>query len=140
MKIQFLLLAGAIFFVSACAAPTPAPPSLAGTNWKLQSIMQNGAIQTPAAGTKVTLDFGNDGRVSGDSGCNHYGGTYETQGEILTIRELVQTLRACADQNGMNFEGAYLAGLQNAQIYERSGSQLTITFANGNGKLLFTAR
>ncbi len=139
MRVRFLLGALCILIVSACASPTPAAPALANTKWNLLSLAQSGATQTPVTGMQVTLEFSNDGHVSGNSGCNLYSGAYQTQGEILKIGELVMTERACADENAMNFETVYLTALQNAQLYEKRADRLTITFANGSGKLTYAS-
>lgn len=139
MKFGWIWYAGLIL-ITACAAQTPAPFRLAGSKWTLTNLTQNGTMQIPAAGTKITLEFSENGQVSGSSGCNSYGGTYKAQGEILDIGALVSTLRACVDPNAMKMEAAYVGALQEAQMFSKSADGLTITFANGSGKLEFTAQ
>ncbi len=136
-SVKLFFLTVALILFTACAAPTPSPFSLADTQWTLVSMTRDGVTKTPAAGRNVTLAFSRDGKVSGNSGCNSFGGNYETQGEVLKISALVSTLMACAENDAMEFEAAYVEALQNAQLYEKRGAELTITFANGNGKLVF---
>lgn len=145
MKIRFILCAATIFVLAACApvvplTPTATPFTLANSKWVLVSMVENGATRTPPTGAEIALDFSNDGKVGGNSGCNSYGGNYETQGEILKISTLVSTLMACAEAEKMEFEAAYVAGLQAAQMYERTADRLNISFGNGTGELVYRAR
>lgn len=145
MSVRYFLSALTVLLIAGCAPVVPPTPKatpfmLADTKWTLTSMVQNGATRTPPAGTEITLDFTSDGKVGGNSGCNSYGGTYEAQGEILKISALVSTLMACAESEKMDFEAAYVAGLQAAQMFERTADQLSVTFGNGTGKLVFRAR
>lgn len=134
MPRKIFLLCAALVLV-ACASPTPNPFSLTDTQWRLVSVTENGATKTPPTGIIVTLHFARDKQVRGNAGCNSFSGTYETQGEILKITALASTLMACLETEKMEFEGVYLLALQNAQLFEKRGNALTITFANGNGRL-----
>lgn len=136
MKIHWLGIL-ALFGLAACATQTQTPFTLAGSKWTLTGMTQNGTMQQPVAGIQVTLEFSQDGQVTGNSGCNSYSGKFETQGEILKISSLASTLRACADANAMAFESGYQTGLAGAQTFQRTGNQLTIMFGNGTGKLEF---
>jgi heat shock protein HslJ len=52
---------------------TPAPTSLAGTNWDVISYNNgNQAVVTLINGTTITARFGEDGHVTGHAGCNAY--------------------------------------------------------------------
>lgn len=128
----------AIFFLLlfvACIAQTPNPFALADTKWELVSITENGATKTPVPGATVTLNFARDNKVSGNAGCNSYNGAYEAQGEILKIGTLAVTAMACLENDKMEMEAAFLTALQDAQLFEKRGNELTLTFANGKGKL-----
>jgi heat shock protein HslJ len=46
--------------------------SLAGTRWALQALGRDAVPRTPA----VTLNFGLDGQITGNDGCNQYQGGY----------------------------------------------------------------
>jgi heat shock protein HslJ len=140
MNLRFILTVATILAFAACSSQTTTPFTLADSKWTLTGIMQKGTTRTPVTGTNVTLDFTRDGKVNGSAGCNSYGGTFETQGEILKISTLAVTLMACVETEKMEFESAFLEGLQGAQLFERSADQLTITVANGNGKLVFRPR
>ncbi|MBI4675733.1 MAG: META domain-containing protein [Chloroflexi bacterium] len=125
----------ALYLMSACAARPPAPFQLANTRWTLTSMTWNGA-PLPLAAQVPTLEFQAD-KLSGNAGCNSYGGNYKTLGEIIQVEQLQMTLMACADANIMAQESAYLQALSSAKLYEAREDTLKITYGDGNGLLTF---
>jgi heat shock protein HslJ len=118
-----------------------APAGLPGTSWKVTSY-NNGkqAVVGLIAGSKVTLSFGADGQVSGNSGCNTYSGGYEASDKTLKIGPLASTMMACESPTGvMEQEQQYLAALQNAATFEIAGDTLTIRDAGGAMQVVATA-
>lgn len=111
--------------LSACGPGTSQDP-LAGTSWMLTSIGNQGVVP----GSNVTLSF-QDGRASGNAGCNSYGGEYQLKGDTLKIEQLVSTLMACADSSMMDQETTYLEFLRNAQRFELADGQLQIYRSDG---------
>ena len=95
-----------------------ATADLAGTNWVMTAL----GGQPPVAGTVVSLDFTSATAVSGNSGCNGYGGTYETDGFHIQFGPLVGTLMACLDEGVMEQETAFRSALENAVFYEISAA------------------
>ena len=54
---------------------------LAGTSWQLVRFRgSDDTVLTPDDGTKYTISFGSDGRVSGRIDCNRGGGTWRSSG------------------------------------------------------------
>jgi heat shock protein HslJ len=105
---------------------------LTGTNWVLTDTVSLGV---PLSGTSVTAQFGTDGRLAGNSGCNSYTTTYKTSGSNMSISATIAgSLVACAGATGA-VEQAYLAKLPTATSFSISGSTLTL-FGTGNTKLL----
>ncbi|MCC7161504.1 MAG: META domain-containing protein, partial [Anaerolineae bacterium] len=120
----------ATLVVAKVAAP---PPGLGGTKWDVVNL-NNGkqAVVSVLEGPKLTLAFGADNRVGGNSGCNTFSGTYESGDGKLTIGPLASTLMACPEPAGvMEQEAQYLAALQKAATYEIAGDTLTIRDAEG---------
>ena len=79
------------------------------------------------AGTTLTADFGKDGTLSGNSGCNTYSGGYKVNGDQITIGPLASTMMACSDPVGvMEQEAQYLAALQSAATYQIEGNVLQL--------------
>ena len=64
----------------------------------------------------VTLDFGDDGSLSGSSGCNRLATSYELTGESLSIRQGAGTMMAC-DQPIMDQERAFLDLLSQVNLF-----------------------
>jgi len=86
-------------------------------------------------GVEVTGIFtpgedGQDNALNGTAGCNSYFGSYTIEGQNLAISPLGATRMMCDDQI-MQVESAFLAGLENAQSYQTVLKQLTITTASG---------
>jgi heat shock protein HslJ len=122
-------------------ATARAPINLIGTPWTV-TMYNNGrqAVVGLINGTEISLNFGADGRVSGNSGCNTYSGGYETSGDQLKVGPLVSTMMACAAPEGvMDQEQQYLAALQNAATYDITDNQLTIRDAGGAMQVVATA-
>jgi heat shock protein HslJ len=77
---------------------------LQGPEWTVDEI----GGKAPATDSKVTLNFGADGSLSGSSSCNRLVTTYTLTGESLAIAQGAGTMMAC-EQPVMDQEGAFLA-------------------------------
>lgn len=118
------------------------PQGLAGTSWDVTNY-NNGrqAVVGLVSGTAITLDFGNDARVSGSAGCNNYTGGYESTDTTLKVSALASTQKACPSPEGiMEQEQQYLAALQNSATYEISGATLTIRDGSGATQVIAAKR
>lgn len=56
----------------------------------------NGAA--PYAGSVVSVTFGNDGRISGETGCNNFMGSYTAEGKSIGIGPLATTRKLCTPE------------------------------------------
>ena len=110
---------------------------LTGTEWRLVSFGSAGSETNLVAGTTVTLKFGEDGRASGSSGCNSYGGTYQVRGDNISFGRLISTKRACLDQNANQQESRFLSALEAANRFRLSSDRLTILSDRGRSALNF---
>ena len=112
---------------------------LAGTDWVLDSYTTRGDSVSPViAGTTVTAKFSPDGNVTGNAGCNHYGGGYLLEGTNISVSSLFSTLMYCGEPEGvMEQEARYLALLGNASSYRVRGDRLTLTDEEGTDLLFF---
>jgi heat shock protein HslJ len=116
--------------------------SIAGS-WRLVNLTESSAPtpMVPPQTTALTADFADD-RISGSGGCNRFMGSYQTEGEQLSISPLASTRMAC-EEAVMNQEMKYLMALQGAQRYEvNQPGQLQIFYQTeqGSGVLRFTAQ
>lgn len=102
------LLLPIILAVACTPISDDANGGLVNTTWTVISI--NGIATIP---TRPTLVFASDGSVSGTSSCNGYSGSFRTDGERITIRQLSTTLMGCEAQP-MAQETAFNSGLSGA--------------------------
>ena len=101
---------------------------LAGTSWEVTAYNNgNQAVVGVLEGTTLTASFGNDGNLSGNSGCNQYSGAYTVNDGEITIGPLASTMMMCSDPAGvMDQEAQFLAALQNAASYRIEGNVLEL--------------
>lgn len=104
---------------------------LAGTSWEAIGY-NNGkqAVTSVVAGAAITANFGKDGQLTGNDGCNDYNGPYKVTGNQISIGPLATTRMAC-DQALMDQETQYLAALQSAATYAIEGKVLELRTKDG---------
>lgn len=112
-------------------SPLPAA-SLTGATWRVTGYNNGrGGVVSVLAGTQLTALFGDEGRISGDSGCNMYMGPYSTAGRTISIGPLASTRRACLSAEANNQEQAFLAALARATRYDLTGDRLSLRDDDG---------
>lgn len=115
--------------------------SLSGS-WRLVNMtLSEPTPMIPLPTTELTADF-SDGRISGSGGCNRFMGSYQTQGEQLSVSPLASTFKAC-ESPILDQETRYLMALQGAQQYEIDNQgQLIISYQTEqeSGILRFAAQ
>jgi heat shock protein HslJ len=125
-RLTFPLLVLALF-LAACSGSSS---GLTGVTWKLVSYGPPGDELAAVTDVVTSLVFGEDGKVSGNMGCNSFGGDYTASGSQITFGPLASTLMAC-DPPIMNQETGVLGILSGKVDYKVSGTLLTITNADG---------
>ena len=114
--------------------------ALQGVRWVLVSYLNAaGETVTALADREVTAEFGPDGRVAGNGGCNRYFASYTVDGGNLTIGQAGSTMMACEPVEIMNQEAAFLAALGSAAAWHVEGEQLHILNAADETIILFQA-
>lgn len=88
---------------------------LTGTEWVVENIADGGIIDS----SRVTLNFGPNGQLSGRASCNTYHGQYELTGERLKVGQMAMTMMACAPALNKQ-EQRFTRILQNAQGFDIS--------------------
>jgi len=111
-----------------------AVPRLDGTEWTLTAI---GDTPT-AADSQLTIRFDEEGRVSGETGCNRFMGSYRLNELSLTISQLASTRRACPSAALSQQEQAYLRALESVESYRAGRGQLVLITDSGQ-TLTFSA-
>ncbi len=105
---------------------------LSSSNWFVSSYNNgNQAVTSVLADSEITVAFNNDGTISGNAGCNSFSGSYVTEGINVTISDLLNTLKACDQPEGiMGQETQFLNALSIVSTYRIEGSQLEMRSAD----------
>lgn len=105
--------------------PPPGQPPLADTAWVLESYGDPSSPSTVLSGTEITVYFDGHAEVTGEAGCNSYGGTYASDLDgSLEIGDITQTEMFCVEPGVMEQETLYLDLLRDARRYEYVNDRL----------------
>lgn len=121
-----LLCSLAPFAVASAGAP--AKP-LEGVSWRLTGLPGQDAKALAALPRPVTVRF-ERGRVAGTSGCNRLTGSYEVEGDRVTLGPLAGTMMACPEP-AMTIEAAFRAAFSGVVRYAVEGERLRLTVEKG---------
>lgn len=116
--------------------------NLVGTAWEVTAF-NNGreAVVGVLLGTDISANFGGDGKVSGNAGCNDYFASFAVDGDAIEIEQAGSTLRLCVDPAGvMEQEAEYLAALASAATYNIEGNMLQMRTAADQLAVIMTRR
>ncbi|MDM8531299.1 META domain-containing protein [Anaerolineales bacterium HSG25] len=104
--------------------------TLAGSSWivTFYNNGQQGAVSVIAE-TEITAVFGEDGTLSGSSGCNTYKTTYEAVDGTISIGPAITTRMAC--EGVMDQESQYLTALSTASTYTIELDSMDMRTAEG---------
>lgn len=118
-----------VFLLTACG--TPESP-LEDSEWVLTSFTIDGESRAVLPDTQVILTFdAEEKQLSGNAGCNLYGGGYEINGSKLkAVEPLYMTEMYCGDERDRQ-EREYLKVLQSAESFEVDGDMLRIDGSKG---------
>lgn len=118
------------------AGSVTARPALENTKWKLTEMGSVGAEMPELTEVEINLEFDDQGRAGGNSGCNRYGGAYQLDGDTIKFGEMMSTMMAC-EETRMQLEQNYLAALRSAGRIEFGQDSLTIHYGDGGARLVF---
>ncbi|WP_328938052.1 META domain-containing protein [Streptomyces tauricus] len=115
----------------AASVGTRQDTGLTGKQWNVDSVTADGKTQDAPAGAHV--EFGKDGKVGGNYGCNHFGATAEIEGDTITIGDdTVKTEMACTADGAMSFESKLGEAISDSTIKaEVNDDKLTLTTEDG---------
>jgi len=133
-KILSLLIAA--FVLTACSGSGSA--SISGA-WKLVSYGPASNLTPAAPGVETSIEFGSDGNLSANVGCNGFGGDFKVDGDTITFSQMMSTMMFCEGPVGEQ-ETAALAVFQGSATFILDGDTMTITSAGGNSVLVLARR
>ncbi len=85
---------------------------LRGDEWAVEDLAGAAVV----GGSRITINFRDDGRLSGRASCNEYAGEYSFTGEGLAISKTVRTKKLC-EPSLMRQEEAFLELLENVRMF-----------------------
>ncbi|WP_017445134.1 META domain-containing protein [Gayadomonas joobiniege] len=115
-------------FLMACSNE---PPQGA---WQLDSLLGDSLLKE----SKITLEFAEDERVFGNSGCNQYTGSYRFTDGKLDVGQLASTKRACVGPV-MEQETKFLKALENSVEFKEQAGQMLAYDADGNALFVMSS-
>jgi heat shock protein HslJ len=119
MLLPFIAVAMVELMALGTPAAADAAEKLAGSEWGVPGE------------DKPYLQFTSGGKVAGSSGCNRFGGSYETADDgSISIGPLFSTKMAC-EEPVMSKEMQFLEMLQGAKRFERNGTRLALLDQSG---------
>jgi heat shock protein HslJ len=110
----------------------PEPAELVGA-WLLEDLGGRGVMDM----VQTTIVFDDEGRVSGNGGCNRYTGSYTFEDGDLGFGPLAATKRMCPEAV-MNQETGFFVALDEVERVAVDGPFLLISFAGSEMPLRFT--
>jgi heat shock protein HslJ len=132
---KFVVSLVALLILVACASGNSA--SITGT-WSLVSYGLASEQKPAAADVDTSIEF-KDGQMTGNVGCNGFGGKYEVDGDKITFSEVMSTLMFCEGPVGDQELGT-LAVLRESATYALDGDTLTITSADDNSMVVLARK
>ena len=107
--------------------------------WNLLSIDTEDDSLIPADPTKFTVQFLDGGNVFVGLDCNGGGGSYEIDGDSLSITNLIQTLMFCGDDSIDQEFSAALLEVNGFAINSDASDQLALILDGDGAQILFSA-
>jgi heat shock protein HslJ len=139
-----VLIIGITVLGTGCAGEPVTNEPFEATTWVLVSYGDPGDPQAALEDVEVTAVFSREsetgpGELNGFAGCNNYFGSFETDGNKLTIGDMGSTEMAC-EEAIMDQEAQYLSALAAADSYSIEGDRLEISYDGGAEVLTFVAK
>jgi heat shock protein HslJ len=103
---------------------------ITGKYWKVESVTVGGTKH--AAPADAHIEFGEDGKVGGNYGCNSFGASAQVKGDTVQVGSARKTEMAC-EKGPMEFESKLSSALSDSSVKaEVKGDKLTLTTKNGH--------
>jgi putative lipoprotein len=117
--------------------PNPGSAPLENTYWKLTSLGGSPIVSASRQREAHLILQPANRRVTGSGGCNRLSGSYQLNGDRISLGRVASTMMACVD--GMKTEQAFLKALGRAIRWRISGQRLELLDAAGTPLASFEA-
>ena len=125
-----------IIFLWGVSSGTPSVTS--GSEWTLESYTDATGILVPViTGSEITVRFGRDANITGNSGCNQYVAAYLVKGSLIAITYPISTKIACNKPGIMQQENAYIFDLSQVTSIQQSAGEMKLSDKNNKIILIF---
>jgi heat shock protein HslJ len=124
--------------VKGTATSRAATESLENTYWKLMHLGDAPVTVASRQAEPHLIINSLTRRAGGSGGCNRFGGSYELNGDRLSLGPMAATMMACAEGTGT--EKAFLEALGRVSGWRITGQQLELLDAAGKVVAPFEAR
>ena len=130
MKRNSLIILLAAGLMAACESSTSTSDlSQVEGVWELQVFeLNDGSVQQVPDTQTFTLSFEADGSVHAEVDCNRCNGSYETEGNSITMGLMACTLAACPPGS---LDHQFQTALGSATSFVRTGVELSVRYAGG---------
>ncbi|ETX09982.1 hypothetical protein MUS1_04975 [Marinomonas ushuaiensis DSM 15871] len=99
--------------------------------WQVEDIDLGGVIDS----SMMTIEFDDQGRVSGSTGCNRYTAEIDVEGDTFLVSKAASTRRLCAPSLNLQ-EQRFLSALNDVTHYEFNGHNALIVLDAENSQRL----
>jgi heat shock protein HslJ len=124
---KIFLLAIALLILTACSS---ASSDITG-DWKLVSYGDAGNPTPAIPNVDTSIKFDSNGQISGNVGCNGFGGNYEMSGNKITFNSIISTMMYCEETSAQE-QGLLSVFSDNVKLQiQMKSDTLTITSADG---------
>jgi heat shock protein HslJ len=125
----------ALFILTACSSTSP---DIAG-EWKLVFYGDVASPTSTLPDVDTSIKFEN-GEMSGNVGCNGFGGSYELSGDKITFNGIMSTMMYCEETSAQE-QGVLGVFSDNLALQVQvNADSLTITSADGNSVVNFSRK
>jgi heat shock protein HslJ len=111
-------------------APAGQAETLSGRSWVAEDINGKGVMDM----LQTTLEFGEDGKVGGNAGCNRYFGSVKIEGDKIEFGPLGATRKMCPESI-MNQEDAFFKAVPEV-VRWRIENGLLFLYSDGDSPIL----
>jgi len=132
-----LILSGPQVELRFALVPPVPDAALVGNAWVLDSLITRDAVSS-TLGKEATLELGDDGTLSGSTGCRDFTGRYTISGDEVQVPELVTDDRACQADLAAQ-DDHVLSVIADGFTVQIEGDRLTLTATRGGLGLSYLA-